>query len=59
MIVDNLLRIGIPELTPAQWKKLEKKLTFVQNNGDVVISYRKRVTEGDYFCRAGHGVSAG
>jgi superfamily II DNA or RNA helicase len=53
MIVDNLLRIGIPELAPAQWKKLEKKLTFVKNNGDVVISYRKRVTEGDYLLPRG------
>lgn len=53
MIVDNLLRIGIPELSPGQWKALEKKLTFMKNDGDVVISYRRRVTEGDYLLPRG------
>lgn len=48
MIVDNFLRVKISELTPKEWKQIEKTLTFVKDNGDVVISYRKLVTKGIY-----------
>lgn len=53
MIVDNLLRIKISELTSKQWSELERKLTFVKDNGDVVISYRKLVTRGEYHLPRG------
>lgn len=53
MRVDSVLTIGMDELTSAEWKKLEKALTFVKPNGDVVISYRKRVTKGDYVLPRG------
>jgi superfamily II DNA or RNA helicase len=53
MKVDALLKISMSELTLAEWKALEKALTFVKPNGDVVISYRKRITKGDYVIPRG------
>src|SRR5512146_2811262 len=53
MRVDNLLRIGMEELTNAEWRKLEKALTFVKPNGDMVISYRRRISHGDYILPRG------
>jgi superfamily II DNA or RNA helicase len=46
--VDHFLTVGISELTPAQWRELEKKLTFVTKQGDVIICYRRLVTKGTY-----------
>jgi hypothetical protein len=48
MRVNSTLTIGFHELGPAEWKKLEKKLTYVNDQGDVVISYRRLVTKGAY-----------
>ena len=47
MIVTAQLHVGISELTPAQWKKLERQLTF-EINGDVVMCYRRLLTKGYY-----------
>lgn len=48
MIVGRTLKIEIPELTPKQWAKLERDLTYQNGQGDVVISYRRRLTRGYY-----------
>lgn len=53
MIVDRFLRVKISELSPKQWNELQKRLTFVKENGDVVISYRKLVTKGMYLLPRG------
>jgi superfamily II DNA or RNA helicase len=47
MIVNNQLTIGISELNPQQWRKLEAALTF-EVDGDLVVSYRRLVTKGVY-----------
>lgn len=48
MIVGKTLKIEIPELTTKQWRKLEKDLTYQSGNGDIVISYRRMLTKGQY-----------
>lgn len=53
MIVDNFLRVKINELSPDQWRKIERSLTFMKDNGDVVISYRRLVTRGEYHLPRG------
>jgi superfamily II DNA or RNA helicase len=53
MRVGSVLRIGMDELSSAEWKKLERALTFVKPDGDVVISYRKRVMSHDYLLPRG------
>jgi len=53
MIVDRFLRVRINELSAKQWVELERRLTFVKENGDVVISYRKMVTKGMYLLPRG------
>lgn len=53
MKVGATLKIGMDELSGSEWRKLEKSLTFVKPNGDVVISYRKRVSRGDYVLPRG------
>jgi len=53
MIVDRWLSIDIDELTPRQWEALEKALTYENDNGDLVISYRKLVTKGKYLLPRG------
>lgn len=53
MIVSRWLKVKFPELTPREWKKLESSLTYVKPNGDIVISYRKRVVKGDYILPRG------
>jgi superfamily II DNA or RNA helicase len=47
MIVTAQLTVGISELTPEQWKKLERQLTF-EIDGDVVMCYRRVITKGVY-----------
>ncbi len=47
MIVTAQLHIAISELTAAQWKKLERRLTF-EINGDIVKCYRRLITKGYY-----------
>lgn len=53
MVVDRFLRIKISELSQRQWAELERRLTFVKENGDIVISYRKMVTKGVYLLPRG------
>lgn len=53
MIVSRWLKVKFSELTSREWKQLEKKLTYVKPNGDLVISYRKRVVKGDYILPRG------
>jgi superfamily II DNA or RNA helicase len=48
VIVGKTLRIGISELSASDWKRLEKKLTYENGQGDVVISYRRLLTRGIY-----------
>jgi superfamily II DNA or RNA helicase len=48
MRVDHWLTIRIPELTPQQWRKLEADLTYMNDRGDVVISYRRLIRKGIY-----------
>jgi superfamily II DNA or RNA helicase len=48
MVVDSVLTIEIPELSKKQWEKLESKLTFVNDGGDVVSAYRRYITKGHY-----------
>jgi superfamily II DNA or RNA helicase len=51
--VGSTLKIGMEELSSAEWKALEKSLTHVKDNGDIVIAYRKRVSQGDYVLPRG------
>jgi superfamily II DNA or RNA helicase len=53
VIVSRWLKVKSPELTPREWKKLERSLTYQKPNGDLVISYRKRVIKGDYILPRG------
>lgn len=53
MIVDNFLRVKLDELSPGEWKRLEKLLTFQNDAGDVVISYRRMLTRGQYMLPRG------
>jgi superfamily II DNA or RNA helicase len=48
MIVENLLTVKVSELNVNQWRKLLHDLTFVKDDGTVVISYRRLITEGIY-----------
>lgn len=48
MIVDRILTVEIGELTRKQWEKLERDLTFVNPNGEIVEAYRRYVTKGHY-----------
>lgn len=49
LIVDNLLRIRVDEISETQWKRLKKRLTFQKPNGDVVISYKRVLEHGEFF----------
>jgi len=51
--VDSVLKIRMDELTTAEWRKLEKALSFVKPNGDMVFCYRKRIAHGDYVLPRG------
>jgi superfamily II DNA or RNA helicase len=53
MVVDRWLTIDIDELTPSQWKRLEKDLSYENENGDLVISFRKLVNKGKYILPRG------
>lgn len=53
MIVDRWLKVEISELTRREWDKLERDLTYVKPNGDIVISYRKVLTKGYYLLPRG------
>lgn len=53
MKVDKILTIGIPELAPVEWRALEKKLTYLNESGDVVISYRRLIRKGEYHLPRG------
>src|SRR5262245_18044614 len=48
MIVGKTLRTGFQELSAAEWRRLEKNLTYENGNGDLVISYRKLYTKQMY-----------
>src|SRR4051794_31394233 len=48
MKVDSILTVRIPELMKPEWEKLEKKLTYLNEAGDVVISYRRLIYKGVY-----------
>lgn len=53
MRVDHWLTIGIPELSPQQWRKLEANLTYMNERSDVVISYRRLIQKGIYVIPRG------
>jgi superfamily II DNA or RNA helicase len=53
LIVDSLISVRFDELTASQSKRLEKELTFVSDAGEVVTSYIKRYTRGDYVLPRG------
>ena len=54
MKVSNLLTVEFQELeSAARMRKLEADLTFVKPNGDIVISYRKLITRGQYILPRG------
>src|SRR5499427_7261228 len=53
MIVDRVLKIEIPELTPRQWKDLERSLTYEKPNGDIVQSFSLRLYRGHYLLPRG------
>lgn len=53
MIVSRWLKVKFSELSSREWKKLEKALTYQKPNGDMVISYRKRLVKGDYIIPRG------
>jgi superfamily II DNA or RNA helicase len=53
MKVDRWLTVGIPELTPKQWRKLEHDLTYLDDRGNVVISYRRLIRKGVYILPRG------
>jgi superfamily II DNA or RNA helicase len=53
MLVDRWLRIRLDELTAAQWRDLESKLTYITEAGEVVVAYRKMVTRGAYIIPRG------
>lgn len=53
MIVDRWLKVEFTELTNRECKELERKLTYVKPNGDVVISFRKLPTKGCYLIPRG------
>lgn len=53
MIVDRWLKVDFSELTRGEMKRLEKQLTYVKPNGDIVISYRKLPTKGCYLLPRG------
>jgi superfamily II DNA or RNA helicase len=53
VIVDRWLKIDIDELTPRQWRDLEKALTYQNDAGDIVISYRKLIGRHCYIVPRG------
>lgn len=53
MRVDRVLTVKIPELTPKQWRGLEKQLTYLNDQGDVVISYKRLIRKGVYVLPRG------
>lgn len=53
MIVDRWLKINVDELSRWQWRKLESQLTYQTPDGDLVVSYRKLVTQGAYLIPRG------
>ena len=53
MIVDRWLRISISELTARDWDALENALTYEKPNGDMVISYRRMLSKGEYIIPRG------
>jgi superfamily II DNA or RNA helicase len=53
MRVDKLLRISFNELTPGEAKVLERKLTYQNEAGDLVISFRKLRSRGEYLLPRG------
>src|SRR3954454_23532642 len=48
MKVDSILTVKIPELSVPEWEKLERSLTYANEAGDLVISYRRLITKGVY-----------
>jgi superfamily II DNA or RNA helicase len=53
MIVDRVLKVDIGELTPRQWKELEKALTYLKPNGDIVTAYQLQLMHGRYVLPRG------
>jgi superfamily II DNA or RNA helicase len=53
LIVDRWLKVDFSELTAREMEKLEKQLTYMKPNGDIVISYRKLPTKGCYLLPRG------
>jgi superfamily II DNA or RNA helicase len=53
MIVDSIIRVGISELSPGEWKRVEKSLTFMTDDGDIVQSFKRLLFEGVYVMPRG------
>lgn len=53
MIVSNFIHIGMDELSSGEQKKLERSLTFMKDNGDIVISYRRLLYKHKYILPRG------
>jgi superfamily II DNA or RNA helicase len=53
MIVNNFIHVGMDELTASEAKSLERSLTFMMDNGDIVISYRRLIYKHKYILPRG------
>jgi|SRR5215471_1118044 len=53
MIVSNFIHIGFDELHVKEREHLEKSLTFMTDDGDVIMCYRKLVYRGKYVLPRG------
>lgn len=53
MIVDSKLTVKISELTKREWERVERSLTFVTDDGDVVTSFMRLVHKGIYIMPRG------
>ena len=53
MIVDSKLTVKISELTKRDWERVERSLTFVTPDGEVVTSYMRLLHKGIYIMPRG------
>lgn len=53
MNVTGILTISIDELSKREWQALEKKLTYMRGDNEIVTAYRKLVTKGVYHLPRG------
>jgi len=53
VIASNFLHVDMDELSSGEWKKLERSLTFMSPDGDVIISYRRMIYSHKYVLPRG------